>query len=53
MDTDLTRLGAEDIAFHPDEVAQVEQFLEYDVVEIFVLIGTDGIALDVDLYASL
>ncbi len=49
----LARLRAEHISLHTDEVAQVEQLLEHDVVQVLVLIGTDGVALHVDLYAPL
>ena len=49
----LAGLGAEHIALHADEVAQVEALLEHDIVQILVLIGADSITLHIHLYASL
>ena len=48
---DFACLSAEHIAFHADEVAQVEQFFEERVIERFVLSGADVIAGDVHLDA--
>ena len=49
MDANLTRLGAKHITFHTDEVAQIEQFLEDDIIEI----ALQGIALHINLNAAL
>lgn len=45
-------IGAECKAFDADEIADVEQFLEYRVVERRIAFGTDVIAADVDLDAA-
>ncbi len=52
MDGDFACAGAEHEAAHADEIAYVEQFLEHDVVEVFVFVGADVIAADVDLHAA-
>ena len=49
---DFARLGAEHISLHAHEVAHVEQLLEHHVVEVLVLAGTQVVAADVYLYAS-
>ena len=49
---EFTRLGDESEALHADEVADVEQFFEYGIVEGRVTFGTDIVAADVHLYAA-
>ena len=49
----LACLCAEDISTDTDEVADVEELLEYLVVHLLVLAGAYGVALDIDLYAAL
>ena len=44
VDGDLSHLGAEHEALHADEVAYVEEFLEYDIIELLIFAGTDVIA---------
>ena len=53
MNTDFSRLGTEHKTLHTDEVTQVQQLLEDDVVQVFVLSGTDGVALHIHLDATL
>ena len=48
----FARLSLEDESFHPDEIADVEQTLEYVVVQSLVFVRTDVVAGDVYLYAS-
>ena len=52
MYTDFAGLCAEDVAADTYKVAQVEQFLEHDVVEVLVLARTNFVALDIYLYPS-
>ena len=52
MHADFARLGAEHVALHADEVADVEQALEHHVVHILVLVGTQLVARHVDLDAA-
>ena len=53
VNADFARLRAEHVAFHADEVAQVEQLLKYFIIKILVLARTDGVALYVYLNATL
>lgn len=53
MDRDFSCLCLEDKALDADDVTDVEQFLEHDVVQIFVFLGADVVAGDVHLDASL
>ena len=53
MHRNLAHLGAEHIALDAHKVAYVEQFLEYDIVEVLVFVGTKVIATDIHLYTSL
>lgn len=48
----FARLSLEDESFHSDEIADVEQTLEYVVVQSLVFVRTDVVAGDVYLYAS-
>ena len=53
MNRDFARLRTEYVALDTDEVAEVEQLLEYCVVEFFVFAGADVVASDVNLCATL
>lgn len=53
MDCDFAHLCAEYESFDSDEVAYVEEFFEYYVVEVFVFAGAEVVAGDVDLDSSL
>ena len=52
MHTYLACLGTEHISLDTNKVSQVQAFLEHDIVQILVLIGTDGIPLDIYLDAT-
>ena len=52
VDGQLARLGDEGEALDTHDVADVQQFLEYGVVQGFVLAGADLVPLDIDLDAS-
>ena len=52
VDGYLACLGAEYVALHSDEVADVEEFLEDDVIHVLVFAGAEVVAADVDLDAS-
>ena len=53
VNRDLAGLCAEDETLDADEVTDVEQFFEYRIVKVLVLVGTDFVAGDIDLYSSL
>ena len=49
MHTDFACLCAEDIALHTNKVAQVKALLENYIIEVFILVGTNAVALYVHL----
>ena len=53
MNTDLARLSTEHKALHANEIADIEQFLEDDIIEVFILVGTQVVASDVYLNTAL
>ena len=53
MDGDFSGLSAEHETFHADEIAEVKEFLEHGIIESLVFFGTDVIAGDINLNASL
>ena len=53
MDTDLPHLGAEDKALHPDDIANVEEFLEDHIIERLVLLRGYVVAGNVELDPAL
>ena len=52
MNRDFTRLRAEHIALHTDEVTDVEQALEHHVIHIFIIVGAQLIARNINLDAA-
>ena len=52
MYRDFAGLSAEHKALHAHKVAYIEQFLEHYIIQVFILIGAQLVAIDIHLYAT-